>query len=68
MQDAALTIQQFIAAYKVGRTRTYEEISTGRLPTYRVGRRRFISSRAADEWQLQLEKESAKTPQMAVAA
>ena len=60
MNDQALTVPQFIAAYKLGRTSTYSEISSGRLSTYMVGRRRFISRRAADEWQQRLEAERAK--------
>jgi hypothetical protein len=60
MSDRAFTIPQFLANYKVGRTRTYEEIESGRLATYKVGRRRYISARAAEEWQRQLEQ--AETP------
>jgi len=51
----AFTIPQFIDTFKVGRTRAYEEIASGRLATYKVGRRRYISAHAAAEWQRKLE-------------
>ena len=59
---AAFTVEQFMAAFKVGRTSAYEEISAGRLKTYKVGRRRYISTRAAAEWQSRLEVEAAAAP------
>jgi len=49
------TINQFINTFKLGRTKTYEEIESGRLTTYKVGRNRYISGRAAEEWQRRLE-------------
>jgi hypothetical protein len=55
MNELVITIPQFIAAYKLGRTKTYEEIESGRLATYKVGRNRYISARAALEWQQSLE-------------
>ena len=58
MNQKAYTVNQFIDAHKLGRTKTYEEIDSGRLATYKVGRRRFISDRAADEWQRCREEES----------
>lgn len=58
MTQLAYTIPEFIGHFKVGRTSTYEEISNGRLATYKVGRRRYISARAAAEWQLKLEAEA----------
>lgn len=57
----AFTIQQFIEAFKLGRTSVYEEIATGRLPTYKVGRRRFISANAARQWQQRLETAAQET-------
>lgn len=58
MTYQAFTIEQFILAYKIGRTKAFEEISSGRLATYKVGRRRYISARAAEEWQRRLEAEA----------
>lgn len=34
----------------------YNEINAGRLKSYRVGRRRLISSRALEEWVTKLER------------
>lgn len=58
MTQQAFTIPEFISHFKVGRTSTYEEIGTGRLSTYKVGRRRYISAHAAAEWQRKLEAET----------
>lgn len=58
MTQQAFTIPEFISHLKVGRTRTYEEIGSGRLLTYKVGRRRYISAHAAAEWQRKLEAET----------
>jgi hypothetical protein len=63
----AFTIQQFIDAFKLGRTSVYEEIATGRLPTYKVGRRRFISANAARQWQQRLETAAQETGSEAAA-
>jgi hypothetical protein len=62
----AFSVNEFLDAFKIGRTRAYEEIASGRLVTYRVGRRRYISARAAEEWQrkleqMQLDSEEGKT-------
>lgn len=51
----AFTIEGFTAAYGVGRTKIYEEIKAGRLTTYRLGKRRYISAQAAATWQAGLE-------------
>jgi hypothetical protein len=51
VNQKAYTVNQFMDTHKLGRTRTYEEIDSGRLVTYKVGRRRFISDRAAEDWQ-----------------
>lgn len=58
MEAQALTIDEFTDTYKVGRTIAYEEIASGRLKTYKLGRRRYISAAAAAEWQRRLEAES----------
>jgi len=54
----AFTVSQFSEAYAVGKTTTYEEIAAGRLITYKVGRRRYISAHAAAVWQERLEFEA----------
>lgn len=58
MHQQAFTIGEFIGHFKVGRTSAYEEIGSGRLATYKVGRRRYISAHAAAEWQRKLEAET----------
>lgn len=55
MEKEALTIELFSTVFCVGRTQIYEEIKTGRLPTYKLGRRRYISAQAAKKWQAELE-------------
>lgn len=55
----AFTIPQFIDAYGVSRNTVYEEIARGRLASYQLGRRRYISANAAAEWQKRLEDETA---------
>ena len=58
MNEQTYTIPQFIDLFKVGRTTTYQEIRSGRLVTYKVGRRRYITPHAACEWQRRLEAET----------
>lgn len=62
MTEQAYTLEQFVSTYKVGRTKAFDEIATGRLATYKVGRRRYISARAAAEWQQKLEADTAGQP------
>ena len=59
VNQQAFTIKQFIETFGVGRTVTYEEIQSGRLKTYKLGRRRYISRQAADSWQQRLEARTA---------
>lgn len=58
MTQQAFTIPEFLGHFKVGRTTAYQEIGSGRLPTYKLGRRRYISAHAATEWQKRLEAET----------
>jgi excisionase family DNA binding protein len=46
----ALSIEQFCDHYGVGRTTTYEEIKSGRLPARKIGKRTLISVDDAEEW------------------
>ena len=55
----AYSIAQFCDAFGICRTTCYEEINSGRLASYQLGRRRFISARAAQEWQRRLEGQTA---------
>lgn len=60
MEKQTYTVNQFIEAFNVGRTTTYQEIDSGRLKTYKLGRRRYISATAASEWQCRLEAETSQ--------
>jgi hypothetical protein len=51
----AMSIEGFANQYGLGKTKSLEEIKSGRLATYRVGRRRFVSAHAAEQWQRNLE-------------
>jgi len=62
------TVPEFLSAYKVGRTKAYEEIKTGRLTTYKLGKKRLISGHAAEDWQRRLEAETSTANEQAVAA
>lgn len=53
------TIPQFAGLYGISRSQVFEEISSGRLRTYKVGRRRFISAAAAAQWLADREAEAA---------
>jgi hypothetical protein len=57
----AFTIPEFGTTYKTSRTATYEEMSSGRLESYKVGRRHYISRRAAEKWQREREEQSQAT-------
>jgi hypothetical protein len=59
--QAAFTVKQFENSYKVGHTKTCEEIKSGRLRSYKLGGRRYISASAAEEWQRRLEAETSDT-------
>lgn len=58
MTQPVYTIEEFKRVYKIGHTKTFQEIKAGRLQTYNVGRRRFISGRAAEGWQQHCEDEA----------
>lgn len=57
----AYRVSQFCEAYGIGRTKVHAEISCGRLKSYKVGRARMISFRAAEEWQKTYEVVGVKT-------
>ncbi len=46
----ALTIPEVLVALKMSRNTLYEEIGAGRLRTYTVGRRRYSSDEAVEEY------------------
>ena len=61
MSHQAFTVNEFLRNYKIGRTKAYDEIASGRLVTYKVGRKRLISPHAAEAWQRGLEAETNPT-------
>lgn len=52
--DRLLSIPEAVAQLRIGRTRMYEEIETGRLRSVKVGRRRLVPSGAIDEFMASL--------------
>lgn len=54
-QTPAFSVEAFCTAFKIGKTKAFCELSSGRLISYQVGRRRYISAHAADAWQRGLE-------------
>lgn len=59
-QKKAYRISQFCEVYGLGRTKVHEEISNGRLKSYKVGRARMISYQAAETWQKSYELDRQK--------
>jgi len=47
---AVMTIADFSAWARMGRTRIYEEIASGALKTFKVGRRTMIATKDAEDW------------------
>jgi excisionase family DNA binding protein len=50
MRKNVLSITEFGQMYGLGKTRTYEEINSGRLPAIKVGRRTLIRISDAEAW------------------
>jgi excisionase family DNA binding protein len=46
----AMTVLDFCQRYRIGRTKTYEEINAGRLKARKSGRRTVIVEEDAEEW------------------
>lgn len=55
IEKAAFTMVEFAERHGIERHKLYEEIKTGRLRTYMLGRKRMVSRKVADEWQAQIE-------------
>lgn len=56
---ASYSVDDVIGSTGLSRQTIYNEINSGRLKSFKVGRRRLISPAALDAWVKQLEKESA---------
>jgi len=50
MSQALMSIAQVCAQTGLGRTRIYEELTSGRLKSVKVGSRRLIPASMFDEW------------------
>lgn len=49
-QTRGMSIPEFSARYGPGRTKTYEEIKSGRLRVRKCGKRSIITEDDAEEW------------------
>ena len=49
-RQRAMSVRYFCEAYNMGKTRTYEEIKSGRLRVRKIGRRTLIGVDDAEEW------------------
>jgi excisionase family DNA binding protein len=49
-RQRALSIREFSAIYNVGRTKTYEELKSGRLRARKIGKRTIIAEDDAEDW------------------
>lgn len=50
VEKNVLTIAEFGKIYGIGKTRTYEEINSGRLRAIKIGRRTFVTVEDAEAW------------------
>jgi excisionase family DNA binding protein len=46
----AMSVDDFCQRYRIGRTKTYEEINAGRLKARKAGKRTIIAEEDAEEW------------------
>lgn len=58
MEQQAYTLKSFESIYNVGHTKTAQLIKSGDLKSYKVGKRRYISRAAAEQWQRRREEET----------
>lgn len=49
-QQGAMSIARFSEEYAIGRTKTYEELKSGRLRGRKIGKRTIISQHDAEAW------------------
>jgi hypothetical protein len=58
-QQRGMSIDDFCERYGPGRTKTFEEIKSGRLRAKKIGSRTIIAEDDAEEWLRQLPSASA---------
>lgn len=58
-EPQALTVAEFLAAYRIGRSTLYEEIKAGRIEVRKIGKRTLIPAESARTWFESLPKSAA---------
>jgi len=53
-RQRAMSIAEFGEQYGLGRTKTYEELKSGRLRARKIGKRTIITEDDAEDWLLRL--------------
>ncbi len=53
-RQRAMSIAEFCERYGPGRTKTYEELKSGRLRARKIGKRTIITEDDAEDWLLRL--------------
>jgi hypothetical protein len=57
IEKQAFTVDEFMERHGIrDKHFVYDEMGAGRLPSYKMGRRRMVSRAAADAWQVAMEK------------
>jgi excisionase family DNA binding protein len=59
VQVVGLSVPDVMAAVGLSRSVVYREINSGRLKSFKVGKRRLISPQALNDWVAKLEKTAA---------
>lgn len=49
-EKAAYSVNEFLAAYGIGRTKFYQEVDSGRLKIRKLGKRTLIAKSDAETW------------------
>jgi hypothetical protein len=49
-RNRAMSVAQFSEGYGIGRTKTYEELNSGRLRGRKIGKRTIITEDDAEDW------------------
>ena len=49
-QNGAMTVREFLGWARISRTTFYKEVSEGRIPLKKVGKRSLILMRDAEAW------------------
>ena len=49
-QNGAMTVQEFLEWARISRTTFYKEVSEGRIPLKKVGKRSLVLMRDAEAW------------------